>query len=52
LRFVWLYTVYQLDPTYPMLQLTYPFTWTAAALATWFYLRMALRKVPKQDYAD
>ena len=49
LRLVWLYTIYQLNPTYPMLQLTYPFTWAASALATWIYLRIALRKVPKQD---
>lgn len=49
LRFVWLFTVYQLNPTYLMLQLTYPFTWSASALATWIYMRMALRKVPLSD---
>lgn len=49
LRFAWLLTVYQLNPTYPMLQLTYPFTWAASALATWIYMRMALKKVPLYD---
>ena len=49
LRLVWIFTIYQLDPTYSMLLLTYPVTWVASALFTWIYLRIALKKVPNYN---
>ena len=49
LRLVWLFTIYSMFPSFQMLMLTYPFTWSAAALMSWIYLRYALKKLPGKD---
>ena len=49
LRLLWIFTIYQLNPTFEMLMLTYPFTWTASMISTLVYLRRALRKIPQQN---
>ena len=49
LRLLWIFTIYQLNPTFEMLILTYPFTWTASMISTLVYLRRALREIPQHN---
>lgn len=49
LRIVWIYTVFQMYHSLPVLYLSYPVTWSITILAHAICLALVLRKFPKTD---
>ncbi|MBQ9500657.1 MAG: MATE family efflux transporter [Lentisphaeria bacterium] len=48
-RVVWISTAFRWNPTYPVLIMTFPLSWAAAAVFLGIYLRFGLRKIPRRD---
>jgi len=49
LRVVWVSTAFRWHPTYPVLIMTFPLSWAAAAVFLGIYLRFGLRKIPNKN---
>ena len=49
LRIIWISTAFRWNPTYPVLIMTFPLSWVAAAVFLGLYLRFALRKIPRRN---